>query len=968
MMAAQFAYAQQPAQSGQVDRVEITGTRLPQLNTEGVSPVTVINAKDIRIDGLGKTEDLVNNLPQVFSSQGSTYSNTASGTANVNLRGLGVNRNLVLINGRRLPAGSPQNGSDSYAADLNQIPAPLIQRVELLTGGASGVYGSDAITGVVNFIMNDKFEGLQLDAGHSFYNHHQQQIGIQNVIRGRALTNPAQFNIPADITGDGDVNNFSLLMGKNFSDNKGNATVFFSYKKEQAVLQESRDFSNCALSPGAQFTCGGSGTNATGRFFRINTGVTRTVADAAGNIRPFVNATDQYNFAPTNYYRRPATQFGFNAFAHLDVTPAVRAYSEFSFHDNHTVSQVAPGGLFVGDPTFTIRQGNPLLSPAFNAFLGLAAPGDTQDILIGRRNVEGGGRQGDIRHTSFRMVLGAKGEIAKDVNYDAFFQTGKVLFSDTEKNFFSKVRALRAIDVVTNPVTGLPACASFVNGTDLNCAPYNIFSLGGVTQAALNYLQVPGLQKGSTEQQVYGGSLSADLGSRGVKLPTAKNGVGVVVGVERRIEKLSLETDLELSSFDLSGQGGPSLGQSGKVAVTDTFAELKVPLIEGRQWADLLSVNGSYRYSQYDNSRKTSTYGLGAEWAPVKNYRFRGSYQRAVRAANIIELFQPQGNNLTEFIDPCADGTATGNSGIATATAAQCARSGMTAAQYGATGSLLADSPAGQYNILNGGNSALRPEVANSYTAGLVFEPVKNLTGTIDWWSIKVEGAVGSAPAQTILNNCVFSNLGCGFVRRDPLGTLWLQPAGLVSVLNENLGGYNTTGFDLALNYVHGMGRWGSLNLNGVGTVLKKWEFEPIKGGGKFDCQGLYGSNCGQPNPTWRHKLRATWTTPWSVELAATHRFISSVQIETLSSNPLLTGGTAATDRKLGARSYFDLAAVWTIDKTFALRGGVNNIFDRDPPIVSNNAVGVGAGNGNTFPGVYDTLGRLVFMNLTAKF
>src|SRR5713101_1678730 len=230
LIAAQIAYAQQPAE--QVERVEITGSRLPQVNVEGPSPLTTLNAQDIKFDGHAKAEDLLNQLPQVFTSQGSNTSNSATGTANVNLRNLGPTRNLVLLNGRRLPPGSPRSGSDSYAADLNQIPAPLIQRVELLTGGASAVYGSDAISGVVNFIMNDRFEGLQLNVDRSFYNHKQHNSQVADVVSARAATNPSQFHVPGNVGADGDIKNISLLMGGNFADNKGNATVFFNYKNE----------------------------------------------------------------------------------------------------------------------------------------------------------------------------------------------------------------------------------------------------------------------------------------------------------------------------------------------------------------------------------------------------------------------------------------------------------------------------------------------------------------------------------------------------------------------------------------------------------------------------------------------------------------------------------------------------------------------------------------------------------------
>lgn len=968
LMAAQFAYAQQTEQTAErVERVEITGTRLPVLNVEGPSPVTVMNAQEIRMDGLAKTEDLLNNLPQVYAAQGSATANGATGTANVNLRNLGVNRNLVLLNGRRLPPGSPRSGAESYAADLNQIPAPLIQRVEMLTGGASAVYGSDAVSGVVNFIMNDKFEGVQIDLNHSFYNHKQQNGEVSDIVRARAATNPSQFRVPDDVSSDGKINGVSFLLGRNFADNKGNATLFLNYKKEAPVLQANRDFSACALNPGNKFTCGGSGTSFPGRFIgglgAADPGFELTVADAAGNTRPYSAATDQFNFGPYNYYRRPSEQFGFNAFAHLDVAPSVRAYTELSFHDNRTDAQIAPSGIFTTPQTISFE--NPLLSPDWRAQIAagqvapFAASGDTALMLIGRRNVEGGGRDDNIRHSSYRMVAGAKGDVFTHWNYDVYAHYGKVLYQSVYKNDFSNIRIGRALDVVTDPATGQPACRSFVNGTDPNCVPYNIWSLGGVTNAALGYLQVPGLQNGSTEQEVQGATLGADLGKYGIKLPSAKNGVGVVFGVERRKEKLKLETDVSFATGDLAGQGGATIGVEGSLGANEIFGEVRVPLIEGRQAADLLSVGGSYRHSSYTTNKKTDTYGLGAEWAPVRNYRFRGSYQRAVRHANITELFQPQGNNLFGMNeDPCGP--------TMSATAAECARTGLPAGLYG---NALLDSPAGQYNFLQGGNENLQVEKADSHTLGMVFTPTRNLTGAIDWWNIKITDAIDSAPPDTILNQCLNNNLLCDRVQRDAFGTFWVVPNGRITAINENLGGYHTSGIDLALNYTRRIGDLGGLGLHFLGTYVSKWDFEPIKGAGSFDCAGLYGSQCATPNPKWRHKARASWNTPWNLDLALTWRHIDKVLIEGTSSNPLLNDtAVAATDRTLGKRDYFDFAASWSVNKTFTLRAGINNIFDKDPPIVSSIIADPAIfGNGNTFPQVYDTLGRLLFLNLAIK-
>ena len=976
VMAPSWVYAQQAVQTAErVERVEITGTRLPQLSTEGPSPVIVLDSQEIKMDGQSKTEDLLNALPQVYAAQSSTQSNGANGTATVNLRNLGETRNLVLINGRRMPAGSPRKGATSAAADLNEIPAPLIQRVELLTGGASAVYGSDAVTGVVNFIMNDRFEGLQFDVYHSFNNHQQQNPnGIADIVAAKALGNPSQYAVPGDVGSDGAVNSVSMLMGKNFADNKGNATAYLQYKKEDAVLQASRDFSACSLRPGAKFTCGGSGTSYPGYFYAFGPGGAYnvfTVANAAGNTRAFTG-NDVYNFGPLNYYRRPSEQYAAAAFAHLDITPKVRAYTELGFHDNHSLAQIAPSGSF-----FT-QQGihfeNPLLTADDKAAIAagcggpFAAPGDVCQLLLGRRNVEGGPRIDDIRHTSYRGVAGAKGEVAPGISYDAFVQTARVLYQNVYRNEFSIARLGKAMDVIN--VGGVPTCRSAATvaqggtGTDPNCVPYDVWHIGGVTPGALNYLQTPGLQNGNTSLNVFNASMSADLGTRGIKMPGARDGLAIAFGVERRKEALTLQTDTQFETNDLAGQGSATRSVTGNLDVDEWFAEARLPIVQRRPFADLLSINGSYRRSNYSDSVSTNTYGLGAEWAPVRNYRLRGSYSHAIRHANIVELFQPQSGNLVALADPCTGAAPT-------ATAAQCAQTGVTAAQYG---HILAN-PAGQYNVLQGGNPGLKPETANTYTIGLVMNPIRSVTATLDWWDIKIDDAVGVAPAQTTLNQCINSGQFCNQVQRDPLGSLWLTANGFIGQTNQNLGGYHTSGLDIGVNWTTRMGSSG-FGINFVGTYVDKWEFEPIKGLGKFDCVGLVGQQCGTPNPQWRHKMRGTWATPWNLDLALTWRHIDAVKNESTSSSPLLSGKTAATDTELAARDYFDLAGLWTINKTFSVRAGVNNLLDKDPPIVSGTAGGGFPaladpsifGNGNTFPGVYDTLGRQIFMNLTMKF
>jgi iron complex outermembrane recepter protein len=967
LMAAQ-SFAQTPAPAAtteKVEKIEVTGSRIPAANLESTSPITTIDAQAIKVDGVRSVENLLNNLPQVFADYGGNVSNGATGTATVNLRGLGANRTLVLVNGRRLPAGSPR----FYAADLNQVPAPLIKRVEILTGGASAIYGSDAVAGVVNFIMNDKFEGAQFEVNQSFYNHQQHDgSGLRDVIAARSISNSTQFKVPDDKSSDGKIFDMSMLLGGNFNGGKGNATVFFNYKKEDALLQSERDFSSCSagnattnsstttngvvLPPG--FRCGGSSTSFPGRF--IVAAGNRTVANAAGNTRAYVAANDQYNFGPLNYFQRPSERYGFNASANYDVLENVKVYSEFSFHDDRTVAQIAPSGLFGFDASGAnaIRCDNPLLSADWRRDLGCTGTTGTADALIFRRNVEGGGRQDDIRHTSYRTVIGVKGEVAKYWNYDIFAQSGKVVYQETYKNDFSIARTALALDAVRD-ASGNIVCRSGAVG----CVPYNVWSLGGITEAARTYLSTPGFQKGSTEQKVQGANISSDLGNYGWKLPAANNGIGVAFGIERRTEALQLDTDSAFTTGDLAGQGGPTIGLGGGYTIKEVFGEVRVPIVEGKAFAQLLSLNASARHSDYNTNQKTDSYGLGLEWAPIKEVRARLSGQRAARAANVIELFTAQGLGLFNLdADPCGPSR--------TATAAQCARTGVTAAQYGTD---ILDSPAGQYNALFGGNPTLKPEKSDSFTGGFVFTVGKNFSGSIDYFSIKVNDVIGNAPPGTTLQQCLDTGSAafCSLITRDRLGTLWALQSARIVATNLNLGKLKTSGLDLSADYTQKISSFGALKFNLTGTYTLENKTEPIKGLGEYDCKGLHGSVCGVPTPEWRHKLRTTWETPWNFDVAATWRHIGKVSAEGTSSNPQLSNSALAEkDKTLGERNYLDLAAAYNITKKITLRAGINNLLDRDPPI--SGVTGAVFGNANTYPQVYDALGRRFFFNVTAAF
>ena len=936
-----------PAMAQSSERIEVTGSRIKSLATDTASPVVSVSAETIKVSGTTNIEELLNALPQVFAGYGAQVSNGATGTATVDLRGLGPTRTLVLINGRRLPAGDP-----GYSpADLNQIPTPLIKRVDILTGGASGVYGSDAVSGVVNFIMNDRFEGLQIQATRSGYNHKQNgNTNDAGVARG--------ITPPGNIGADGGVTDISLTMGSNFAGDKGNATLFFGYRKQDAVLQAARDFSDCSFglstANASGFACSGSSTSFPGRFLNTTTGASYSL-DSAGAVRSYSGNRDAYNFGPLNYFQRPDDRYTAAAYGHYNISDLARVYTEFNFMDDHSVAQIAPSGLFFGNP-YQLTGQNPFITPAMQTALGIT-PGSSAPVTvyIGRRNVEGGPRQDDTRHTMFRMVAGVKGDVGP-WSYDVSAQVGKVIYQEEYYNDVSVVKAQRSLSVVSNPAGGAPVCQSVLDGTDPNCVPYNIFAPGGVTQAAVNYLNTPGFKRGSTSQIVYNASGSVDLGAFGVQLPTAKSGLTLAAGVESRQEKSQLDTDQEFTSGDLAGQGGPTIGVGGSYSVQDVFGELNIPLVEKLPGFESLSLKASYRNSKYSTDKKTNTFAVGTDWTVIKGYTLRGSVQQAARAPNIIDLYSAQSIGLFNLsADPCAGTTPT-------ATAAQCANTGVTSTQYGN----IIGNTAGQYNQLTGGNPNLKPEKSNSYTLGVVLQPIRDLSVTLDYFNFKITDAISTVPATVSLQQCLTtgSPVFCGLIHRAANGSLWTGSSYILAG-NANIASQKTSGLDLGADYGWKMDGLGRFDVNFLGTLLQKFVTEPTPGLGTYDCTGYFGNTCGTPNPKWRHTARLTWTSPYDVSVSGSWRYFGGVKDEGTSTNPFLTGSTISPNGKFPAVNYFDLSVKYNILKNLSARVGIRNLFDKDPPLA---VTGAPFGNGNTYPVVYDALGRQLSLNVTVNF
>lgn len=930
-----------------IQEVVVTGSRIGQnVNLISSSPVTQINAEQLALTGITRVEDVLKDLPQVYQSQGTGQSNGATGTATINLRNLGDQRTLVLVNGRRLPVGSPIQGGDG--ADINQIPGALIERVEVLTGGASSTYGSDAVAGVVNFIMVDDFEGIKLDYQLAGYRHKNDNEKMRGLISGRG------FVVPSGTGTDGNINDVSLIIGGNLNEGRGNVTAYATYRDVKAVTQGGRDYSGCSLNS-AITNCAGSATMPTGLFSDFDQDFFTVQGDQ------FVEWDGSlYNFGPLNYWQRPDQRFTAGALTRYEVNEHVQTFGQLMFMDDRTVSQIAPSGNFF--VTDSISCANPFLSAQQFQVLcadeGLTVNDVREGFFIGRRNVEGGPRQQDLRHTSYRAVFGVRGDFADTWRYDVAGQYSEVSMENTYLNDLSTTRIIRALDAVADPVTGQPTCQSVIDGSDPSCVPWNIFQTGGVTPEMIDYLVLPLFARGTTDQTVFTAYVAADLGKYGLQVPSAATGLEIVFGGEYRKENLEFNPDQGFQSGDGAGQGGATIPVAGGYDVTEWFMEARIPFVEDAPFARALALDTGYRYSDYSTGQTADTYKAALSWSVTDDIKFRGSFQRAIRAANLRELFQPQGLNLFDMdSDPCggAIDPATGlvESGR---TLEECARTGVTAAQYGS----IPHSPAGQYNFLQGGNVNLDPEESDTVSFGFVFSPtfVEGLTVTVDYYDIDVTKAIDNLDSEFVLNRCLDTGGAqfCDAVVRGTAGSLWIGTAGFVVGTNVNTGFFAVTGYDAQVDYRLNVGRLGDLAFSSVATFIDSWEEQQVQGEPVEDCEGNWGRVCGFPTPKFRNQLRITWHTPWNVTASLNWRHIGSVD------------DLSASQVHLGARDYVDLAGTWEPTEWATVRLGINNVFDKEPPLAGNNAGPSINGNGNSFPGLYDALGQYLFGGLTLQF
>jgi iron complex outermembrane recepter protein len=1022
-----------PAAAGApVEEVVVTGSRLVTPNETAISPVTTISAVDIQSTGLTRVEDVLNNMPMVFAGMNSTTSNGADGTATVDLRGLGNQRTLVLVDGLRLGPGSALGGRNF--SDINQVPAPLIERVDILTGGASSVYGADAVAGVVNFILNTHFEGVRVDAGYHFNKHdNSDQDGTVAALQA------AQFPYPTGGVNTGFGKTASVLAGSNFADNKGNATAYVTYDNQGPALQSKFDYSACSLSGDntyapTKINCAGSSTSAKngagGRFllygypsYAYQGSYTVDGANNA-NFRPFQEPQDLFNYGPLNYYQVPNERWTAGGFLNYDVNSHVNVYTSVMWMRNSSQAQIAPSGDFgngvfipCADPLLNASEQAVFCNPALQAqqgnpaetFNGVSYPGLNTYPL--RRNVEGGNRIATFLTNSAREVIGIKGDFGDSQNawtYNAYAQHSTVDTLFTNLNYVSNTATEQALNCLpATPGSKTPVCGGPTNPLGIgfgpggsfvgpstgnttfspnpNAVPWNIWAVNGVTPAALAFLSIPEQAQGTVQEYVADASVTGDLGKYGIKLPTADQGLQLNVGAEWREDSSDFAPDYVSQQGLAGGGGGATPPVSGQISVWEGFMEARLPLAQHVAFADDLSVEAGYRYSSYNLGFNTNTYKAGLDWAPIHDVRFRGSYQRAVRAPNIGELYTPQAVGLDGSLDPCAVPLKPGSTTVLAngVTLAQCALAGVSAANFGN----VTPNTAFQYNGLVGGNPHLQPEKADTYSAGFVITPhaLPSLSASVDWYDIKVKDVIGAITENVIVASCLNSNgnlaqqdFFCNKIHRTGTGSLWLSSSGYVDDTLVNQGALTTEGIDVKLSYRQGLSSFGSVLFSLEGTRVIELITQPTQ---QFDltynCVGFYGATCGGSNPKWRHVFNVGWSTPWdALNVNLRWRYWGPQDSQLSSGNPLLNGdGIQAYPgtQHIAAYSYFDLMTAFNLAKGLQLQLGVNNITDKAPPLVigadcsTSSPAGANC-NGNTFPGVYDAMGRYLFATITAQF
>ena len=959
-MAATPAFAQTAEEEvSEVSAIVVTGSRIRQPGYEASSPITSLSSESIAMSQPVAVEELVKDLPAAVPAVGSATNNGSGGGATINLRGLGTNRTLVLINGRRVVPFNLEG-----VVDTNTIPLALVERVDTVTGGASAVYGADAVAGVVNFILKNNFEGVEVNSSYGF-------SGEDDAVRRK----------------------FDVTIGGNFAEDRGNAVVSFGYTKTDPLYQVRRPWGEVALSS----TSGkplGSGTSVPGRFdlTPVKGGVALpsgaeldpTTGALIGSDHPNYNSAG-YNYNPYNLYQTPLSRYQINGLGSFKINSAAEVYSHLTYVQSDVSLDNASSGTFGN--TYKVPIGNPFIPDAMRQqFCGAllidpakcvaGAAGDTMmDLTINRRFTEMGTRPVDIENKTVQLLAGVRGDINADWNYDAYISHGETQQLLTRRNWGSLSKLRNALNTVSSTQCLVPGASTPVAG----CVPINVFGPEGtITKEMIDYINLSSMSKTTIKQDVASGSISGILPEQ-FSSPWSERQIAVAFGAEWR--RSSAETRGDAASQangEILGTGAPVPDRNGQFELREAFAELAVPLIENMPFIHSLNLEAGYRQTEFKAGGSKTNYGsykFGGDWSPIEDVRVRAMYQRATRAPNIGELFNPQVTGLGNMaIDPCQLNLI--NSAEANTAGTLSNLCPLTGVPEGAIG-YVAKPNSGQVNQQTGGNPNLGPEEADTWTIGAVWQPafVPSLRLSLDYYDIKIDKTINSPSLADVMNGCydkalnptLAFNDSCKAIQRSAAnGSLNGVDAKGVIRPSTNAGNERVSGFDLAANYRveladFGWGDIGRVDLSVNGSILTKHETQSTPASVLRDCVGYYSVSCGEPKVKQRWNSRATWTLgDYSASLSWRH--LSDVEVEP--SNTKWFPDYAQID----SYDYFDLSGRWDITQTARLTATINNLFDKAPPIVGSQIGTTSANNGNTFPQTYDAIGRYFTFGATLRF
>ena len=915
-----------------IEEIVVTGSRLLRRDFSAPSPISTISRETLAFSGQATLETALNKMPQITPDFDRTSNNPGNGTARINLRGLGSSRTLVMLNGRRL--GSAGIGS---SVDINSLPQALMERVEIITGGATTVYGSDAVAGVVNFITRTDFDGFGLDA--SAY---------------------------ATEKGDSNIYDINLTYGHQFANGKGNVTLFGGYYDREPLFQSEREFTQFAWFDigGGEVVQGGSSATPQSTMFtpRIDygdgQGPVRTIFDQSGDLRAFIFPDDFYNYAPVNYLQVPLTRYSGGVFLNYDLSNNLEGYAELTHTRTENRQNLAPVPFF---EVLVFNLDNPLLTPAtqqlFADNLFPAGPNMVAGFF-GRRMLETGPRIIDNTSDYSRLVAGLRGELTENWDFDAWVIYNK---ADQDEQLLNAVSFSRFQQgLLVDPLTG--QCFDTSNG----CVPVNMFGEGNMSPEAAEFVKSRPLDNPTSRTQK---SFSAFV--RGDLFATWAGPIKTAFGVEYRSDEGSFKADDLIFAGDILGYNG-NAPVNGKETVAEVYVEAIVPLAEGAAFADYLALELGARYSDYKNAGAVDSYKVGFEWLPNQSIRVRGMFQRSVRAPNLFEAFQEQFTAAVfPFVfassdqDPCsasADPMGSGN-------VDKCVLTGLPMSEIG-TFEATVGFPT---TFLAGGNPLLKPEEAETFTFGAVFtlDALPNLQFSVDYFDLRVEDTIGGLVAElACFDPANTSGEFCNHMSRDPV------TFNLIEFFEPqvNKGVLKTSGIDTQINWSTELPAALSVGDNSAGLVvdliwthMQENNFQETSFGTVFECAGKFGPPCnfGKDGTTYPSDRV---TTNFNYQSGNFNVFLNWRWISgTDNAAPMLPNNAGDPDLVLAipdisTRNYFDLGFGYRFSENIVARLAIANLTDTNPPFMAN------AADVNTDAHMYDLFGRSYTLSVSLQY